>query len=243
MRIKECIGVAVLSIVGLLGIGSLLTACGLRDVVWNTANTSVVYKVQEVAPGEAPTTFDLALNFSGNSVNVVEKNKARAASIDSSGRLKLSNPNDAEVLYELPVLAVLPPNGERVRVGKTWTVMRPTDAEAATSDAIVGQEKFVYEVTEVTKDKVKVKMQGYLRIADSKGLDELLKNGSTLPPALAKPLIARWSPYLTGTAEFDVGSGSTSRAEGSRVPLGMFRSNGVPVAADQARVDYLVTRR
>lgn len=217
------------------------------QAAWSTAPRTVRYQVTETLPaggrgGGAQTQFELLLDFGPGGVTVAEMSRKRRATMSGEGRLTLSSANDPVVLYELPALSVLPPAGTPLAVGTSWSVRRPSDAEAAASGALVGQERFEYEVTAVTATEVTVRATGYLRIAPSAGLKAFLKDQVAFPASMAAPFVTGWSRYSEGSAVFQRADGETLRAEGTRVPFGLFRGD-TTVAGAPGRLQYAVTRR
>jgi hypothetical protein len=215
---------------------------------WSTAARAIHYDVLETAPsGSMPAPdrrFAIDLAFAaGGALTVTEMGSAAAATMDHAGHLALADLHAPPVNYEPVAIAVLPPAAPKVSVGDSWSIRRPSDDAAASASAIVLQEEFDYRVLDANATTIKVQVNGALRIAPSPALDRLVAQHSTLPAAVATPLITRFSPYVAGTAEFDVAGGSTVSAEGTMLPWSFLHASGYELGSDPARLAYTVTRR
>jgi hypothetical protein len=174
--------------------------------------------------------------------NVTEYKEANAVihlRIDDTGRFTYVNPNERLVLYELLAFSVLPAQGTKITKGTQWTTVRPTDAEALRSTAIVGQEKIDYEVMEVDDDHVLVKTTGSARIAPSAGLDSMLVKMGAIP-GVFNPSMLQYQPYASGTANFNIGKSCVSKAEGTRIPFG-YLLPAPNLSTSPGRVNYSIT--
>ncbi len=216
----------------------LFVGCG-QKAEWNRAPRILTYLVEERAPATAKQhNWQLKLEFNPTGVTATEWGVAFPATIDVSGRLTSVNHRSPPILYEMAAVAVLPPSG-RVRQGDKWTALRPNNAESLASDAIVGQEKFDYEVLSVDNITVRIKVSGTARIAPSAGLQRLL--GTTSTPLLSTAG-SGYVPYVSGSAEFNRQSGSVQRAEGIRLPLSVVQS-GPTLDSHPLRVEYKITQQ
>jgi hypothetical protein len=220
-------------------------ACGSnRDraketATWSTAPRTISYRVDESFANEKQT-FDLKLDFKTDGVDVVELDTPAAGTMDGSGRFSYASGPQAPVIYELIALSVLPPKGEGLSVGRTWSYTRPDDAAALTSKGIVAQERFDYEITSLDSEKIVVSVRGFLRIAPSAGLtDALAKSGL---PAATADLVGTYKPYVVGNAEFDRASGETLSASGLRVPFA-FLTPGDAIEPGKPAVQYNLIRQ
>lgn len=198
---------------------------------WSTAARAVSYQIDE-SIGTERRAVDLKLDFGDNDVRITELGSTVAATMSPSGRLTY-RPGDQSppVIYELIALSVLPPAGDELRVGHTWSYTRPDDAAAAASQGIVAQERFDYQVTAIDGDKVTVDVRGFLRIAPSAGAKAALASFGL--PADTEKLLATYKPYVVGSAEFDRASGETVRASGLRLPFA-FLTAGDPLSPGKA---------
>jgi hypothetical protein len=223
----------------LLTVAFATVGCRQQKVEWNRTPRVLTYNVDERSPvtGEQHG-WQLTLTFQQDRVTATEWGTTFPATMDAMGRLTALDRAAPPILYELAAVAVLPPPGN-IRQGHKWSSLRPDDASAAASNAIVGQEKFDYEVLSTGRTTVRIKVSGLARIAPSSGLQRLA--GTTTGPFISTggtPYV----PYVAGTAEFDVNSGSVSRAEGIRLPLAMLQGAQV-LDTHPSRVEYRITRR
>lgn len=236
---------ALLLLVGTLG---LLWGCppiippppSKSEVGWKEGDFR--YQIQEISPkvGNLPEhreSFELALAVSGDKATVKERGLVHSAPFSRSGDLQLPI-SETPVLYEPIALSIVPPPGTPATQGIRWTLVRPSDEEALSAPGLVGQERFHYEIISVTQDVVEVKVTGELRLAWSKGLEQLLTKSTHAPPQAIRPLLGKWSPYVDATARFNKARGRTESVKGYRVPFGFFRNT--PVREEPARVQFTV---
>jgi hypothetical protein len=234
-----------------LAVASLAGCGGSATASWSTGARALAYDVKEsraAVPdrGVAAVDRQFALNLtftSGGSVTVTEMGVPAPSTMDRSGHLSAGDPAAPPINYELIALSILPPGDGKLAVGDSWSVSRPTDAEAASMKSIVVQEKFDYRVLEISDAAVKVGVTGWLRLAPSQTLTDLVNTRTMLPAAAVMPFIAVSSPYVVGTATFDRGQGSTLSAAGVMVPFSLFQPAGTDVNTLANRLAYTVTRR
>lgn len=224
-----------------------------KPAAWSTAARQVAYTIKEgpdpkltTPPWWSPRQFSLDLEFTGGGGVVANEMGVKTpGKMDPSGRFQMNDPDGSPLLYELIALSIVPPTGQLTGPGQKWEVLRPSDSEAQGSDAIVGQEKYEYEVTAINGPVVSIKITGSLRLAPSKGLDKWLgkHGGSFAKIALSKAMLALYAPYVSGTAEFNVDDGSTVSAHGTMRPWSYGLSPTTDIASDPGRIEYDVARK
>jgi len=163
-----------------------------------------------------PTNFqqsNISLSFLGNRQIAISENDVLKGTylVSEGGTIQLSSDRDLPPYISVILLNLLPAQPITAAVGSNWTNTVPTDA-LLTNEMITTQDRYRISVVTLTGNDVGLAIQGDVRLIRTLGLLPLIVN-----PTVQRLL--GWTPFLTGTAQFDTSVSAVSAAQWNFMPL------------------------